>query len=548
MTELRRLLRIVYLSLRYRLDELFYIFPRQYLPFWLKLLLLLNPARLFPTGEKPLAVRLRLALEALGPVFIKFGQILSTRRDLLRPDIAKELQFLQDKIPPFTEDAVALTEAALGQSIAEVFAHFDSLPMASASVAQVHAARLLDDSEVVVKIIRPGIEVVIQRDIKLLYVIAALVERFFVDASRLHPRRIVVDYEATITGELNLLFEAANTAKLRRNFARSELLYVPKVYWQHCRENLLVLERIKGVPIGRIDALKAAGTDMKVLAARGVETFFTQVFQHNFFHADMHPGNIFVDLSDPANPSYIAVDCAIIGSLTAEHQHYLAHNLLAFFKQDYRRVASLHIESGWVDPDTDIHEFEAVIRDVCEPIFQRPLSEISFGHFVITLFDTARQFKMEVQPELILLQKTLLNIEGLGRQLYPELDLWETARPLLERWLVDQVGPVALFRNLAARAPDLLDAMPAIPDLLADGSAKLNQLQRKADMQARALMLVREQGEQQAIRLRRQGYLMLILTAAVAGVSCWLLWALFDIDWRVLASGAAFCLLLASRI
>lgn len=548
MTELRRLLRIVYISLRYRLDELFYIFPWQHLPLWLKLLLLLNPARLLPARNKPLAVRLRLALEALGPVFIKFGQILSTRRDVLRPDIAEELQSLQDKIPPFTEDAVALTEAALGQPVAEIFAHFDSLPMASASVAQVHAAWLLDGSEVVVKIIRPGIAVVIQRDIKLLYAVAALAERFFVDASRLHLKRIVADYEATITGELNLLFEAANTAKLRRNFARSELLYVPRVHWQHCRENLLVLEKIQGMPIGRIDALKAAGTDMRVLAERGVEVFFTQVFQHNFFHADMHPGNIFVDLSDPASPSYIAVDCAIIGSLTAAHKHYLAHNLLAFFKQDYRKVASLHIESGWVAPDTDINEFEAVIRDVCEPIFQRPLSEISFGHFVITLFDTARQFKMEVQPELILLQKTLLNIEGLGRQLYPELDLWATARPLLERWLVDQVGPVALFRNLAARTPDLLDVMPSIPGLLADGSAKLSQLQRKADMQEHALRLVREQGEKQAIRLGRQGHVIFMLTAAAVGLSCWLLWAFFGVDWRFLALAAAFLFLLVSRI
>lgn len=517
MVQLRRLLHIIWLVLWHRLDEIFALMAWHKIPWAIRLLLLLNPARLLPRPRRPLPHRLRLVLESLGPVFVKFGQILSTRRDLLPADIAEELQLLQDRMAPFTTDVSALVKSALEGELDDFFAEFEPAPLASASIAQVHLARLYNGDEVVVKIVRPNIEVVIRRDLKLLHSLASLAERFFEDAKRLHPQQIVNDYETTILNELNLLYEAANTAKLRRNFVGSSMLYVPKVHWSYCRSNLLVLERVRGTPIGRVEELKAAGTDMKVLAERGVEIFFTQVFKHNFFHADMHPGNIFVDISDPSLPSYIAIDCAIIGTLTAVHKNYLAQNLLAFFRKDYRRVATLHLESGWVAPDTDIDEFEAVICEVCEPIFKRPLHEISFGRLVVTLFNTARQFQMEVQPELVLLQKTLLNIEGLGRQLYPELNLWITAQPLLEKWMLTQTGPVALARNLVERAPELLDAMAGWPDLFAHANARLNQLDRERGAQDNRMALMQKTIGQHAIALRRQYWLV----AALIGVVTW---------------------------
>ncbi len=419
--------------------------------------------RLLRNKELGRGVRIRRALEDLGPIFVKFGQILSTRRDLLPDDIANELVSLQDRVPPFPgTTAVTIMEKAYGKPLAEVFAEFDETPIASASIAQVHAARLLDGTEVVVKVVRPDIKPVIQRDIGLLYIIADKLERYWSEGRRLRPLEVVREFEKTILDELDLMREAASAAQIRRNFASSGLLYVPEVYWPYCRRNVMVMERISGIPVGNIEAIRAADIDMESLAARGVEIFFTQVFRHNFFHADMHPGNIFVSPTG----QYMAVDFGIVGSLSQEDQRYLAENFLAFFHRDYQRVAELHVESGWVPATTRIDEFEAAIRTVCEPIFERPLAEISFGQLLLHLFQTARRFNMEVQPQLVLLQKTLLNIEGLGRQLYPELDLWQTAKPFLERWMSEQIGTRAFVNRLKENVPQWGEKLPEIPSLI----------------------------------------------------------------------------------
>ena len=422
-------------------------------------------------------VRIRRALEQLGPIFVKFGQILSTRRDLLPDDIATELARLQDQVPPFPDaQARQIIEASLGCRIEEVFANFEATPFASASIAQVHGATLQDGRRVVVKVLRPGILPVIRRDIGLLYIIADKIERYWAAGKQLRPREVVLEFEKTLLDELDLMREAANANQLRRNFLDSSLLYVPEVYWQYTRRDVMVMERIHGIPISQVERLRAAGIDLKTLAEHGVEIFFTQVFRDSFFHADMHPGNIFV--SDTGQ--YIAVDFGIMGSLNATDQRYLAENFLAFFNRDYRRVAQLHVDSGWVAPDTRVDEFEAAIRTVCEPIFDKPLSEISFGQVLLRLFQTARRFNMEVQPQLVLLQKTLLNIEGLGRQLYPDLDLWTTAKPFLERWMREQIGPKAFLRHLKENAPLWAERLPQLPnkiyDLLEqakDGSLKM---------------------------------------------------------------------------
>ncbi|MYJ76439.1 MAG: ubiquinone biosynthesis regulatory protein kinase UbiB [Gammaproteobacteria bacterium] len=485
----------------------------------------LSPARLVPAPRKPDAVRLREAMENLGPVFIKFGQILSTRRDLLPTDYADELAKLQDQVPPFPgEAAIARIEASLGEPIEALFETFDAEPMASASLAQVHAATMANGDEVAVKVIRPDIEQVIEKDLALIHTMAGLLERISKDARRLKLKAVVRDYERTIFEELNLKKEAANTATLRRNFAGSPLLYAPRVYWERCSESVLVLERVRAVPISAVDRLKGAGTDMKKLAERGVETFFTQVFKHNFFHADMHPGNIFIDITDPANPSYIAIDCAIIGTLSEEDQSYLARNVLAFLNRDYGRIARLHIESGWIPAGTDPQEFEDVIRGLLEPIFQRPLKEISFGHFLIALFQTARKFNMEVQPQLVLLQKTLLNIEGLGRQLYPDLDVWNTAKPFMESWMRDRYGPVALLTNLIEHAPalavELPRLLPQIPDLVATAMHKLGDMDRRANVQREAMERLTSAIDGQ----NRRGRWRRMAGAALVGLGLVLLW------------------------
>ena len=422
-------------------------------------------------------VRLRKAMEELGPITIKFGQLLSTRRDFLDTELADELQSLQDNVPPFSSPSIhQLIEESLGVKAESIFSSLDSEPFACASIAQVYKATLQSGEEVVIKATRPGIEKVVSADIKLLKWIARLIETRTELGKRLHPVEIVNDYEQIIHDELDLLSEAANTSQLKRNFENSPSLYVPKVHWDFCSKRLMVMERIHGIPVADVGALNAQNTDLKKLAETGVDIFFTQVFDHNFFHADMHPGNIFVSHETPENPKYIAIDCAIIGSLTKDDQEYLAKNLLALFKRDYRKVAELHVACGWVPRNTKIHEFESAIRSVCEPIFEKPLKEISFANLLVQLFRTASRFDMEVQPSLVLLQKTLLNVEGLGRQLYPDLDLWTTALPYLENWNKKRLNPFTLLGRIQENIPNWIDQLPQLPQLFIDAATQSKQL------------------------------------------------------------------------
>jgi ubiquinone biosynthesis protein len=412
------------------------------------------------------AERLRLALEELGPIFVKFGQALSTRRDLLPADIADELAMLQDKVPPFPGQAArASLEQSYGRPLAELFADFSIEPLAAASIAQVHVARRLDGREVVVKVLRPGMREQIGRDLEVMAAMAVLAERWWPEARRLKPIEVVREYRKTIFDELDLMREAANASQLKRNFAGSSLLYVPEVHWDLCRADVMVMERIHGVPIGELATLRERGTDFRRLAENGVEIFFTQVFRHNFFHADMHPGNIFVIVDDPKAPRYAAVDFGIVGSLAARDQRYLAEIFLAVFDRDYRRVAELHIQAGWVPATTRADEMESTVRTICEPIFGRPLREISFGTVLLRLFAALQRFDGHIQPQLILLQKTLLNVEGLGRELYPELDIWKAAAPVLRAWQRERVRPRAVWRELRQGLPDVLEVMKALPTI-----------------------------------------------------------------------------------
>ncbi|MCB1886481.1 MAG: ubiquinone biosynthesis regulatory protein kinase UbiB [Rhodocyclaceae bacterium] len=413
--------------------------------------------------REPRAVRLRRALESLGPIFVKFGQMLSTRRDLLPPDLADELAALQDRVPPFpSAQAIAVIEACFERPVDEVFVGFERTPVASASVAQVHFAELPDGTEVAVKVLRPGIERVIAHDLSLLEAAAILLEKLWPEGRRLKPREVVAEFAKYLRDELDLGREAANCSQLRRNFKDSELLIVPEVYWDYCGRSVMVMQRMRGIPISQTTALRAQGTDLSALSRAGVEIFFTQVFRDGFFHADMHPGNIFVH----QDGRYIALDFGIMGTLNEVDKNYLAQNFLAFFKRDYKRVAQAHIEAGWVPPGTRVDEFEGAIRAVCEPIFDKPLKDISFGRTLLRLFQTARRFEMEVQPQLVLLQKTLLNIEGLGRQLDPDLDLWKTAKPFLERWMHEQVGWRAFVRHAKEEAPGWAATLPQMPRLV----------------------------------------------------------------------------------
>ncbi len=453
-----RLLKIIFVVLRFGLDEFLLAHARTS---WL--LRPLNLILFFRDTARPRALRLRLALETLGPIFIKFGQLLSTRRDLVPLDIADELAQLQDQVPPFpSAQAVAILEQVYGKPLLQVFAEFDETPIASASVAQVHFARLPDGREVAVKILRPGIAPVIAHDVALLNVCAGLIERWWEDGKRLKPREVVAEFEKYLHDELDLLREASSASQLRRNFADARLLIVPEVYWDWCSERVMVMERMHGIPVSQLPALRAAGIDISRLARNGVEIFYTQVFRDGFFHADMHPGNILV----APDGRYVALDFGIMGTLTETDKNYLAHNFIAFFNRDYKRVAELHIESGWAPANTRVDEFEAAIRSVCEPIFDKPLKEVSFGRILLKLFQTSRRFGIEIQPQLVLLQKTLLNIEGLGLQLDPELDLWKTAKPWLERWMSEQVGWRGFIKGLRREAPRFATLLPQLPRLL----------------------------------------------------------------------------------
>ncbi|QTS83606.1 ubiquinone biosynthesis regulatory protein kinase UbiB [Coxiella endosymbiont of Amblyomma nuttalli] len=445
---------------------------------WLRMLSYLNPWSFGQKG-KTRGGSLRTVLEKLGPIFVKFGQLLSTRRDLLPDDIAEELEKLQDQVPPFPgKIAKAMIEKAYGKSILTCFASFDETPLASASIAQVHTGTLHNGNEVIIKVLRPHIFKTIQRDIALMYLGAKLARKFWKYGKRLKPVEVVAEFEQTIYYELDLMREAANAAQLRRNFTDSKKMYVPKIYWNYARSNVMVMERIHGIRISNIAELKAANTNFKRLAESGVEIFFTQVLRDSFFHADMHPGNLFVDVSDPENPKYLGVDFGIMGSLSPQDQHYIAENLEAFFRRDYRQIAILHVESGWIAPNSRVDQFEAAIRTVCEPIFEKPLKDISFGRLLMRLFQTADQFNMEIQPQLLLLQKTLISVEGLGRHLYPDLNLWQTAKPFIEDWMRKQRGPRHFFEITKKELSVTIKAALKIPRLFHDVLQETNLRQR----------------------------------------------------------------------
>ena len=505
-----RLIRIQRVLVKYGLDE------------FISATHLLRPLRFFfylaprrrdrsaPQGE-----RIRLALEELGPIFVKFGQAISTRRDLLPPDIANELAKLQDAVPPFpTEQAIAILESAYGKPIDTVFTRFDREPLAAASIAQVHAAELPDGTEVVVKVLRPGVREKIEQDLEVMRTIAALASRYWEHGERLKPLEVVAEYEQTIIDELDLMREAGNAAQLKRNFEGSEMLYVPEIYWDFCRPEVLVQERIHGIPISDMEALRAAGTNIEKLAENGVEIFFTQVFRHNFFHADMHPGNIFVNVTDPENPKYAAVDFGIVGTLNPEDKQYLAENFLAFFERDYYRIAKLHLDSGWVPDDARIDQLETAVRTVCEPIFNKPLSEISFAQVLMRLFRVAQRFNVEIQPQLILLHKTLFNIEGLGRELYPELDIFKTARPVLKQWMDEQVGARAMIDDLRENLPQLRHALRELPGVIRELSDRAKAGDLTLDLRSDEIERIRRELEGQ----RQQRYWLIVaMTSLLAG-------------------------------
>ena len=460
-----RLLDIQRVLVRHGLDELI-LAAHLFRP--LRFAFYLSPATWFERRKGgPRGERIRLALEELGPIFVKFGQALSTRRDLLPPDVADELAKLQDRVPPFpVRDAKAIIARSYGRPAEEVFERFDDVPLAAASIAQVHTARLRSGEEVVVKVVRPGVREKIERDLEVMYVIAQLARDYSSEGHRLRPVEVVAEYERTIIDELDLMREAANAAQLKRNFEGSALLYVPQIYWDYCRPDVMVMERIHGVLVNDMDELRRRGVNIRVLAENGVEIFFTQVFRHNFFHADMHPGNIFVQVQDPEHPVYAAVDFGIVGTLDARDQHYLAENFLAFFDRDYNRVARLHVDSGWVPAETRVDELESAVRTVCEPIFNKPLEEISFATVLMRLFEIARRFDMRIQPQLLLLQKTMLQIEGLGRQLYPRLDLWKTARPIMQDWAAERFSGRSFAEQVRRQLPDINEAVRSLPQLL----------------------------------------------------------------------------------
>lgn len=504
-----RMLAIQRVLVKYGLDD---VIKETHLLRPLRFIFYLSPTR--RDRSAPLGERIRLALEELGPIFVKFGQAISTRRDLLPPDIADELAKLQDAVPPFpAEQAIAIIDAAYEKPVDDVFERFDKEPLAAASIAQVHSAKLTSGHEVIVKVLRPGVLEQIENDLAVLRLLAGLADRYWEHGKRLRPLEVVDEYENTILDELDLMREAANTAQLKRNFQGSDMLYVPDVYWDYCRPEVLVQERIYGTPISDMAALEAAGTNIQMLAENGVEIFFTQVFRHNFFHADMHPGNIFVITSDPERPKYAAVDFGIVGTLSPEDQRYLAENFLAFFDRDYHRIAKLHLDSGWVPAETRVDQLETAIRTVCEPIFNKPLSEISFAALLMRLFRVAQRFNVEIQPQMILLHKTLFNIEGLGRALYPQLDLWKTAHPVMQRWMDDQVGPRAMLNDLRENLPQLRDALRDLPGIIRHLGEQAAEGRYTVEMKSRDLETMQQQLQQQ----RQQRFWLAAAATALLG-------------------------------
>jgi ubiquinone biosynthesis protein len=504
-----RLLKILTVATRYGLDEIAISGLR--VPRTAKLI---DTLFFWRNISAPRGVRLRLALEELGPIFVKFGQVLSTRRDLMPPDIADELAMLQDRVPPFDSDlAIAQITRSLGAHPNELFASFERTPVASASIAQVHFATLRNGKEVAVKVLRPGMKKLIDEDVALMHTAARLIERLWADSRRLKPREVVAEFDKYLHDELDLMREAANASQLRRNFDNSDLLMVPEMYWDYCSSSVIVMERMHGIPVSQIERLAEAGVDLKKLSRDGVEIFFTQVFRDGFFHADMHPGNILVSVDPASFGRYIALDFGIVGTLNDFDKDYLSQNFLAFFRRDYKRVAEAHIESGWAPRDTRVDELESAVRACCEPIFDRPLKDISFGQVLLRLFQTSRRFNVEVQPQLVLLQKTLLNIEGLGRQLDPELDLWKTAKPYLERWMNEQVGWRGMVERLKAEAPRYAHIFPQLPRMVYQALEQTTRMEVNDSALLRELMLHQRRTNRVLIFVSS---LMAVLFAAVA--------------------------------
>ncbi len=542
-----RLIEIQRVLVRHGLDE-FVRATHLYRP--LRFLFLLSPwTWAVRRGDAPRGERLRLALEELGPIFVKFGQALSTRRDLLPVDIADELAKLQDRVPPFDgRIAREIVERAYGRPVEQVFSTFDETPLAAASIAQVHAAVMRADvplngaqtREVVVKVLRPGMHAVIARDLEVLHELARIAQRHWEGSRRLRPIEVVREYQKTILDELDLMREAGNASQLRRNFDGSPLLYVPAVHWDFCRPEVMVMEHIRGVQISNMTRLREAGTDIKRLAENGVEIFFTQVFRHNFFHADMHPGNIFVLIDNPARPRYAAVDFGIVGTLDPRDQYYLAENFLAVFDRDYRRVATLHLESGWVPEGSRVDEMESAIRTVCEPIFNKPLKEISFGTVLLRLFEISRRFNVEIQPQLILLQKTLLNIEGLGRDLYPDLDIFKTAGPIMREWVREKMSARAVMEKARVQLPEIINSLQTLAPLMRSA------VQRAQDGRLRLAVEAPEIDELRA-EIRRTNRRRDKLTIAAVVLLGGILWTALGHDplwagWLVSGAGAAWLL------
>ncbi len=537
-----RLLDIQRVLVRHGLDEII-LATHLFRP--LRYAFYLSPATWFERRKGgPRAERIRLALEELGPIFVKFGQALSTRRDLLPADLADELAKLQDRVPPFpVDEAKDIIARAYGRPAEEVFERFDDEPLAAASIAQVHTARLRSGEEVVVKVVRPGVRARIERDLEVMYVLAQLARDYSREGYRLRPVEVVTEYERTIIDELDLMREAANAAQLKRNFDGSDLLYVPVVYWDYCRSDVMVMERIHGVLVNDMEELRRRRVNIEVLAEHGVEIFFTQVFRHNFFHADMHPGNIFVQTEEPERPVYAAVDFGIVGTLDGRDQHYLAENFLAFFDRDYNRVARLHVDSGWVPAETRIDELEGAIRTVCEPIFNKPLAEISFAQVLMRLFETARRFDMRVQPQLLLLQKTLLQIEGLGRQLYPQLDLWKTARPIMQEWASERFSGRSFAEQFRRQLPDINEAIRTLPQVLQQFVQKASEGTLRIRMDQTPYEELRREIRESA---RRRDQTLVGVAGLVAGIG----WLAVRPDWLpgvVLVVAGLLVALLARR-